>query len=201
MLRKLLKNTKFLKIIKKYLKDAEIVDILLFGSITRGKEKLRDIDILIIFISKENLETEFKLRRELKNIGLNIHITGKGYNELFSSSFLAKESILTEGYSMKQKKFLAESFGYLSFILFKYFLKGMSKSTRMRFYYSLYGRGKDKGILVKFNSYKFSDSVLLVPFEKTEEIKRFLDSWSIKYLEVPVLIPKRIVNYKIFIEK
>jgi len=37
----------------------------------------------------------------------------------------------------------------------------MSKSKRMIFYYSLYGRGKEKGLLEKTGSHKFSESIII----------------------------------------
>ena len=50
MLKKLLKNAVFKSEIRKFFRknESEIVDIILFGSIVKGKEKPRDIDILII---------------------------------------------------------------------------------------------------------------------------------------------------------
>ncbi len=198
MLKKLLKNKKFLLVIKKFLKQKGILDIILFGSIVRGKEKPEDIDLLILYCKKQDIELNFRIRKELEKIGLNPEIVGKTYKEAFDPEFLARESILQEGYSMKKRKFLASCFGYSNFVLLKYKLQKMNKSERMRFYYSLYGRGGKKGVLEKNSCYKFSESIIISPVERLEEIKSFLESWKIKYVEIPVLIPKRIVDYKIF---
>ena len=73
-------------------------------------------------------------------------------------------------------------------------LKGFSKSDRMRFYYSLYGRTKDqKGILKELNATKFSDSIILCPIESSEAMKDFFDTWEIAFERFPVLIPTRVL--------
>lgn len=199
MLKELLKNKKFLKIIKEALKKPEILDIILFGSYVKGKEKPNDIDLLILYSpkTKDIIEINYKIRKELEKVSKNIEVIGKFYSELFSSEFLARESILSEGFSLSNQKFLSECFGYKNLILFKYYLKEMNKSERMRFYYSLYGRGNEKGLLEKNQSYKFSETVILAPLENSEVIKDFLEKWKIEYIEFPILIPDNISNNKI----
>lgn len=200
MLKELLKNKKFLKIIEESLKKQGILDIVLFGSLVKGKDEPTDIDLLIIYTGKETADIEYEIRKSLKSIDKNIEVISKNYSEIFSPEFFAREAVLAEGYSMRQKKFVSESLGYNNFILFKYALKNLNKSKRMQFYYSLYGRSRQEGILKKNKCYKFSDSIILSSIENSETIKNFLDSWKIKYVEFPVLVPKRIVKY-IFLKK
>ena len=95
---------------------------------------------------------------------------------------------------MVYNKFLFEGLGYLSFNLFKYELKQFNKSERMRFYYSLYGRNNEKGMLKMLDSIKFSDSIILCPVENVERMKEYFDTWKLKYVEFPILIPERIKN-------
>ena len=65
----------------------------------------------------------------------------------------------------------------------------------MRFYYSLYGRNKnDGGILKDLNVLKFSDTILLCPIQNTEKMKEYLDYWKIKYIEFPIMMPDRLKN-------
>ena len=196
MLKDLLKNKKFLKITKKFLEMPEILDIILFGSAIRGKEKPKDIDILIIYTknAKDIIEINYKLRKELEKILKNIEIVGKKYKEIFSPEFLARESVLSEGFSMRQGKFISESLGFRNLVLFKYSLKRMSKSKRMLFYYSLHGRNKQGGILKSLKAYKFSDSIILSRVESSEIFKEFFNKWGIEFLEMPVLIPERVAN-------
>lgn len=194
MQKKLLKNTKFLNEIKGfYKKNAdEIIDIILFGSTVRGKENPKDVDLLILFKEKKDFDLSYELKKRLKNFNLEISL--KNYKELFESTFKARESILSEGFSLIQNKFISSGFGFNNLILFKYELKKLNKSGRMRFYYSLYGRGKQSGMLKKLSLIKFSETVVLCPIENENETVNYLDIWGIKYTKFPVLIPERIKN-------
>lgn len=194
MLKVLLKNTKFLSKVNGFFKEneGELIDIILFGSAVKGKEKPNDIDIIVLFKKKKNIDAAYEFRKELEKLGLPASVTSKTYKELFEVSFAAREAILSEGYSLILKKFLANGFGYNNLILFRYSLKGFNKSNRMRFYYSLYGRSGSKGMVKELNAIKFSDTILLCPVENENRMKEYLDNWNIEYKEFPVLIPERI---------
>jgi len=196
MLKELLKNKKLKPEIDKFFKENRqfILDIILFGSKVKGKEKPNDIDILILYKDKKNFDISYELKKILKNY--NVDITDKSYNELFNDSFKIKENILSEGYSLINNKSLSEALNYKSFALFKYELKGFTKSNRVRFHYSLYGRNKkDNGILKDLSILKFSDTVLLCPIENTEKAKEFFEYWKIRYIEFPIMIPARIAEF------
>jgi predicted nucleotidyltransferase len=195
MSKELLKNTKFKSEIKNFFGKNKnlILDVIIFGSSVKGKEKPKDIDLLVIYKDKKDIDLSYELKKRLKNIGFEVEITDKTYHELFESSFNAREAMISEGYSVIQEKFLGEGLGYVNFILFKYELRGFSKSKRMLFYYALYGREKNpNGILKELNAIKFSETVLFCPIENSEKMKEFFNTWQIKYNEFPILIPKRI---------
>ena len=147
MLKELLKNREFLKVIEQALKRPEIIDIMLFGSIVRGKEEPEDIDLLIIYSPqlKDYTELGYNLRKTLEKINRKISIIEKKYNEVFAPEFFANEALLSEGFSLRENGFLSDLLGYKSYKLFKYSLGSLSKTKRMQFYYSLYGRGKEMG--------------------------------------------------------
>jgi len=63
-----------------------------------------------------------------------------------------------------------------------------------------YGRNNE-GMLKKLKLYKFSERIIISPVEESERVKEYLDSWSIKYLEFPVLIPARIIESEVFKDK
>ena len=191
MLNELLKNKKFIEISEKFLRFEEILDIIVFGSTIRGKDYPNDLDILIIFPKKINHEIEYQLRKDYEKLNLKIDLIAKTYNELFSAHFLAKESIVHEGYSIKHKKMINSLLGYKGFVLFRYYLEKMNNSDRMRFYYSLYGRGKEKGVLDTYYSIKFSDSIILVPVEYCDQIKDFFYKKEIKFDWFKVLFEGR----------
>jgi len=196
MLKELLKNKEFSKVINESLKNTEIIDLILFGSVVREKDKPNDIDILVLYLneSKEIEDEIYSLRKKLEKIDKRFELIGKRYREIFNPEFLARESLLSEGFSMRNRKFLAESLGYKGLIMFKYNLSGLNKSKRMQFYYSLNGRGKEKGVLSKTESYKFSDNILFSNISNSEFIKDFFKNWEIKYSIFPLLIPINILE-------
>ena len=189
----LLKNTNFLSKTKKFYEKnkEEVLDIILFGSAIKGKEKPADVDILMLYKSKVNLDISYELKKELSFLG-EIEIISKTYSQLFDSSISAREAVLSEGYSLIHKKFLHEGLGYSSFMLFKYRLEGMSKSRRMQFYYSLYGR-TGKGMLEELKSYKFSENTILAPMTESEKMKEYLEKW-VRFVEMPILMPSRLLG-------
>ena len=69
MLKELLKDKKFLKTLKGFLNKPEIIDIILFGSITRGKEYPEDIDLLILYIpnAKDITKNSYEIRKKIEN--------------------------------------------------------------------------------------------------------------------------------------
>lgn len=175
----------------------EILDIVLFGSLARGKEKPKDLDLLIIYKTKINSDLNYKIKKEFEILGLEVDLTPKSYNDLFKSTFVARESYLSEGYSLMQKSFIADGLGFKPMVLFRYNIQNFNKSQRMRFYYSLYGRST-QGMLKKLKLHKFSERIILAPVEESENVKEYLNSWNIKYLELPILIPARIVDSEAF---
>jgi predicted nucleotidyltransferase len=172
--------------------NEQLFDIIIFGSLIRGKEKPADIDILLLFKNKENIDIVYSFRNQLKSFGFSLNVIAKTYSSLLSPHFNAREAILGEGYSLITNNFLASSFGYSSFILFKLSLVSFTQSQRMRFHYSLYGRYNSQGMLKKLKLIKFSDSILLSPITSAEETKEYLSLWNIAFQEFPVLLPFRV---------
>ena len=193
MLKELLRNMKFLSKIQNILKEdeEEILDIIIFGSFVKGKEKPKDLDLLVVYKAKINSELSYKIKKQLETFGFEIDLVSKSYSDLFKTDFLAREAYLSEGYSLVQKKFIAEGLGYKSMVIFRYDIKNFNKSQRMRFYYSLYGRNSE-GMIKRLKLYKFSERIIISLIEESENVKEYLNSWGIKYVEVPVLMPVRI---------
>ena len=175
---------------KKHEKD--ILDIILFGSAVKGKEKPNDLDILLLFKNKEDLDTAYELRKNLETLGIEIHITTKTYTSLFDKMFKARDVFLGEGYSLIRKEFIAKGLGYASISLFKYELKGFSQSRRMQLQYALYGRDRKSGIAKELELTKFADTVFFCPVSNAEHLKEFFDSWGIKFEQFQILVPEQI---------
>lgn len=198
MFKKLLKNTKFRLVVKNFYKtNMNVVDILLFGSLVRGKFEPKDVDILIIYNKKLSKEIIYDFKNDLNKIIKGVNIVSIDYKELFDKNFQARGSFLTESYSLITNKFISQGMGFSNMVLFKYDLGGLTKSKKMGFYHSLNGRN-NKGILKELKAHKFSDNVIIVSIEKEEELKEFFDFNHVKFIEFPILIPEIVLNSKIF---
>ncbi|MDP7116396.1 MAG: nucleotidyltransferase domain-containing protein [Candidatus Woesearchaeota archaeon] len=170
-LQKLKKAAKFEK-----QENKEIIDIILFGSSMRGKINPKDIDILVL--SSQKLD---------KPILKEFNPIYKTYSD-FVKGF-PTESIIQEGYSLLHGKTISSLYHLHSTYLFRYSLKGKTKSERMRFYYALYGRNT-KGILKETNSKKFSSETIITPVQAVDEMKSFFETNKIEYYYVPIMFPE-----------
>ena len=162
----------------------------------KGKERPKDIDVLIIYKEKEDLQLNYALKQALQE--WNVDVTGKSWESLFDPNFIAREAFL-EGYSIIFKRFIADGLGYEELVLLRYDLKSLNASQRVRFYYALNGRSKgDLGMLKRLDMVKVADGLLGVPTSRLEESREFLTRWKIQYLEIPSFIPKRITQSRVF---
>src|SRR3989338_11262978 len=101
-----------------------LIDIILFGSTMRGKKNPQDIDIIMIFHGKKDLQLSYELRKLLeKSIGVVVDVQAKTYAELFDGKFAPREALLSEGYSLINKTLLSEGLGYTTMGLFTYKLQ------------------------------------------------------------------------------
>ena len=145
-------------------------------------KKCKDVDVLVLFKEKVNKNTEYALRKEIEKYHPNIAIISQTVKTVMEDSFDARESILFEGISLVTGRNLAQDYGFSSFGAFKYNFIGWNKLQKTKFYYALNGRGGNKGIIEKLNGFKLSDSLIIIPLEKIEEFKQFLESWQINFL-------------------
>ena len=181
------------KALKKLIeKEKEVHDIVVFGSIVRGKEKPRDIDVLVIFKKNINKEIEYQVRKEIEKRYEAVSIISKTETTLFDPAFDARESILFEGKSLLTGVTLGEHYGYASLGMFKYQFKDWTKLQKTKYYYALNGRDGKKGIAQELGCVKLSDGIILVPLYNIEEFRSFLESWKINFLYIPTLIPERL---------
>jgi len=185
-------NTKLKNKLKKILSSHIIVDdILVFGSVVRGKEHPGDIDILVIFKDKVDKVVEYDIRKILQEEFSKVSIISKTLHTIISQTFDARESILFEGKSILTGKTLGEKYGYSSYGAFKYNLKDWTNLKRTKFYYALNGRSGNEGFSDKLNCIKFSDRIVFVPLEHIEKFREFLNSWEMEFIYIPLLIPAR----------
>jgi len=150
-------NSHSKKVFIKY--KADIQDIILFGSYTKGKVDYNDLDILIIFKKEVIKDAEVMLKNDLNDYKIDLNsITVK---ELEGDNFIAKEGLYLEGFSLVKNKKISSILGFSSVGLIKYDISKIKGSNRIRFYYALSGRGKNKGILDSLKAKKLSDNIII----------------------------------------
>ena len=188
MLKKLPKGIKLNVIRSVYKKNHTILDIILFGSIVRGKKYPKDIDILVLFSRSIDDKIASEIENLLKQSEYNFQVTTATYSDLFSPAFLPRDTLF-DGISLITGKQLSDGFGYKNFVLFKYSLKGFTNSKRVKFFYALKGRYKE-GILNEMG-YRLGKDAFLIFSDKSEEFRAFLNLWQVDYQEIEILMPAR----------
>lgn len=157
---------KRLKILLK--KNEDILDLIIFGSLMKGKIDVNDIDIALLCKSKEGIDRiniKNKIAGILKN-KVDIQIIG-----IEDYSHFIWITLIREGFSVKHNTYLYEMYGIKPVVLYKYSLKEMTISKKVMFERAL---KNFKGIE------KLSNRVVLVPIGISENFNEFLREWGIE---------------------
>ncbi|NQU79512.1 nucleotidyltransferase domain-containing protein [Candidatus Woesearchaeota archaeon] len=169
--------------VKRWMKSKPVVDVIMFGSSKRGKERPQDIDLCIIVKDeheKECIDLVDSLGIMVDNAGARSHVTF-----LLSSSFAAGDTLvktlLQEGFSIKKGKMLADSLGLNSKSLFVYTLQHFSSSKRVKFHYMLKGRRGVEGILKEVTGEFLGTGSIIVPIGKEDILREIFDQWDVRY--------------------
>lgn len=167
--------------IKPWMRRNNINDVVLFGSLVRGKVHPRDIDLCIILEENQEknvLELVNSLAKELRVFKVQInHLTTKEFLE--GKSTLIK-TLLIEGISVKEGSPLARKFGFETKTLFAYKLTNPTPSEKVRFHYLLQGRYGREGLLGKLEGKLIGERVIEVPIYNEEPLKEALELWPVE---------------------
>ena len=168
-----------------WIKKNDIWDIVVYGSYVRGKIKVGDIDIAIIFSRTKSVKEKILLCQELRHIliekGYTLDVKAVDIEDFLNKGFLGREAILAEGYSIINKDYLAERFGFIPIATIEYSLKNLTLTKQKIFYYALQGRKKGTGFLKKIEGRIISKGVLEAKTKYYEELKELLDRHNISY--------------------
>ncbi len=152
-----------------------LVDIVLFGSTSRGKRKPGDLDIC--FITSKPIEIlKFK-----ETIPVECHPVFLNIETIFNPEETLWRTIFHEGISLVTGKPLSRHLGFSPRTLFKYNLKILKKSEKVRFLYALKGRKENEGILSRADGKYLSRNLVLVPVSKEDVFEDFLTDWKIDF--------------------
>jgi len=173
--------------------DKCIWDIVIYGSMIRGKENPEDVDAAVIISEKKSfafkLELAQKLRQSLKFQNFKFDVKVVDFNDFQDSNFLARQGIILEGFSITQGKFLSEIFGFKQYCIFKYGIQNLSLTKKRVFSYALSGRYGEEGLKNSKKIEQLGRGVLKVPIQHSEEIESLLQSYNIDYKMEYCLVP------------
>lgn len=176
----MLMNLKNLSPIKrklnKYLKDKDILDIILFGSLLKGKSEPQDIDIAII--------TEKHFNADLPGF----HVSIINPKDFFINPPSLAHTLLREGYSLKNNKQFSENFRFSNKTLFKYELIGLNPSLKVKIVNILRGKGKERGMVESNNGEWLSNQVFFANLQNEYLFEKFFIHFKVKFKKFYVLI-------------
>ena len=170
-------------------KDKAIFDLLVYGSMIKGKAKPNDLDLIVIFRTgslKERLEKIQLIKRKITSFK-SIDIKGILWEELFQEHFFARSGILLEGVSLFDGRPFAEKIGFSAYSLFTYHLKDKSHTAKVKFNYLLRGRN-GPGILEKFSGKHLSPGTVQIPMIKSLEFEEILQRNNFQYKKQNILV-------------
>ncbi len=175
---------------KKFSKsDSDIIDIVLYGSVARGKEKPADIDLLVIFRSK-TLKERLHIIQEMKHsldVSFPVDMKSILLEELLDPSFFGRVGALVDGISIFSGKKFAHRLGFEGKSIVVYSLKNKSHTEKVQFNYLLRGR-YGQGILERVGATHLAPGVVLVPSENSEEFYSVLKLHNISFESYQMLM-------------
>lgn len=174
-------NSKILSLtknkLKNLLKKEEILDIIVFGSLIKGKISPQDIDIAIITNHPEKI-------KEIKGFHTSV-LTPK---EFFTNPPPIIHTFLREGYSLKNQKSFSEIFKFSNKVLFKYELTNLKPSIKVKIVNILRGKNKEPGLVKESKGEWLANQVFLTPLKKEHIFEKLFLNFKIRYKKFFVLI-------------
>lgn len=162
--------------LKEYLRNKEVIDIVLFGSFVKGSLLAKDIDIAIITNSKINIKNK------------KFHIVLINPEEFLSKPSLIINTLFREGYSLKKNKLFSENYGFRQKVLFSYNLIGLNPSRKVKIVNSLRGIKKQKGLVEENYGEWIANQVFIVPVLNEKIFEKFFINLKINYRKNYILM-------------
>ena len=155
------------KLLKRY---KEIKDFVIFGSSVKGKYAPKDVDIALVVNQKDiSLVGKIKARLNLKNIDLEMVTPEEIYQSRLGLA------LITEGFSVRNNKFLREKLGLSPMKIYTYEIKNLTQTKKV-----LFGRGLNQ-FIKDTKSVKLGAGSIMVPIKESSRFEDFLETWDLKY--------------------
>jgi len=164
------------------------IGVILLGSYSRGDfEEGSDIDLLVIFRNKKELENRLREIYKMTSEGsLFVQVIGLTLKELMSSPLL--QTVMREGkiyYANEDVKRVLTPV-HKPYALVTYSTTNLSPKGRVTFAQKLEGRGKGKyrydGLIQKLDGFRVGRGVLMVPLENLKTLTDHLEEEKINYV-------------------
>ena len=173
----MLKNLKQFSKLKSELKN-KVVDILLFGSAVKGKDKPNDIDICLVFREKVDLDI---VKKSQQILGDEYHVSSLTVDNFFTKPHSLAKTLLLEGKSIFSRESFSGVFGLESKLIYSYDLSKEKPSKKVSFVHLMRGRGKNEGLIIKWKGEFISRNSFLISIEKDNEVQEVFNKWEVKY--------------------
>ncbi|MDI6889078.1 MAG: nucleotidyltransferase domain-containing protein [Methanocellales archaeon] len=174
-------------------KKGIVYDIVIFGSAVKEKPIPKDIDIIVIFWHEDYPAIEsaiYDIRNIGKELNKNLHVEYIALENLFKEPVFL--SLIHEGYSIREDRPIRDMLNTESCMLVTYNLKNLDQSEKTLFNFAMKGRGDKRGIFQEVGAKAVGRGSVLVPIDKFERFREFLDYWEIDYMAKRVMILKAV---------
>jgi predicted nucleotidyltransferase len=159
------KNLK--KLLPKY---KEIKDFIIFGSLVKGRYPPKDIDIALVVDKKDiSLVGEIKDKLNIKNLDAEMINTEEIYQTRLGLI------LISEGFSIKNNKFLREKIGISPMKIYTYEIKHLIQTKKV-----LFGRGLNQ-MIKDTKGIKLGAGSIMIPINQSGKFEDFLNTWELKY--------------------
>jgi len=168
----------------------KIFDIVVYGSLIKGKYEPEDIDIVVIFkegLLNERLEIIQRIKRRIKT-NKKIDIKGVLLIDLFKPEFFARSGIFFEGISLIDGKPFSNKIGFNGAVIFFYNLKNKNHTEKVKFNYLLSGRNNKEGLIKLFEGKQLAPGVFQLPIKNSIKFEEILKKNNISYSKINTLI-------------
>ncbi len=187
---------------KKLAKTHAIAGIL-FGSIARGDyDKRSDVDILLIYARKEELEKDKITLDEIPTLnGREVQVVARTIDELRKSDKVFLRSVFREGKLLFVKEPIdleaCKLLGLNPYRIFIYSMENLDTKDKKKLLSALYGYSTRKKVGKREYSYtyhgikdiqKLGKNSLLVPETSANEVENLLKSYKIEYRSIMVWV-------------
>ncbi len=162
--------------LKALLKDKEIMDIVLFGSMAKGKAMPSDVDIAVI--------TAKAVRPEAPGF----HISVLKPEDFVQNPPSLIHTLLREGYSLRDNAPFSEKYRFKSRAMFVYSLNELNASAKVKIVNVLHGKANEKGLVAENGGEWIARQVFIVPTGAEHIFEKLFINLSIRFTKSFVLM-------------